>query len=82
MDPSNEDDGTHATGASVTVMKRVVGISYTMEGVQNDDDFIVLDLDDKLMLSLVYRGSEGMSHKSAGIEEVSILLPLVHQTAI
>ena len=36
-----------ATGASVTVRKRVVGIQYTMEDKQYDDDFIVLDLDEK-----------------------------------
>ena len=36
-----------ATGASVTVMKRVVGITYTLKGVQYDDEFIILDLDDK-----------------------------------
>ena len=36
-----------ATGASVTVMKRVVGITYTLKGVHYDDDFIILDLDDK-----------------------------------
>ena len=30
-----------------------------------------------LMLSLVYRSSEGTSHKSAGIDEVSICPPLV-----
>ena len=36
-----------ATGASITVKKRVVGIHYTLEGEQYDDDFIVLDLDDK-----------------------------------
>ena len=36
-----------ATGASITVEKRVVGIHYTLEGEQYDDDFIVLDLDDK-----------------------------------
>ena len=35
------------TGASVTVMKRVLGISYTLKEVLYDDDFIVLDLDDK-----------------------------------
>ena len=35
------------TGASVTVMKRVVGITYTLKGVQYNDDFIILDLDDK-----------------------------------
>ena len=37
-----------ATGASITVEKRVVGIHYTSEGEQYDDDFIVLDLDDKI----------------------------------
>ena len=36
-----------ATGASVTVMKRVVGISYKLKEVQYDDDFILLDLYDK-----------------------------------
>ena len=36
-----------ATGASVTVMKRVVGLIYTLKGVQYNDEFIILDLDDK-----------------------------------
>ena len=36
-----------ATGASVTVMKRVVGITYTLKEVQYDDDVIILDLDEK-----------------------------------
>ena len=36
-----------ATGASVTVMKLVVGITYILKEVQYDDDFIILDLDDK-----------------------------------
>ena len=36
-----------ATGASITVEKRVVGIHYTLKGKQYGDDFIVLDLDDK-----------------------------------
>jgi hypothetical protein len=36
-----------ATGASVKVMKRVVGLHYTLEGEEYDDEFIVLDLDDK-----------------------------------
>ena len=36
-----------ATGAYVTVMKRVVGITYTLKGVQYDDEFIGLDWDDK-----------------------------------
>ena len=38
-----------ATGASVTVMKRVVGITYT---VQYDDDFIILDLYEKFEVIL------------------------------
>ena len=36
-----------AIGASVTVMKRVVKFHYTLKDLQYDDDFIVLDLDDK-----------------------------------
>ena len=36
-----------ATGASITVMKRVVKVHYTLKEKQYDDDFIVLDLDDK-----------------------------------
>ena len=36
-----------ATGASVTVMKRVVGTTYTLKEVQYDDDFIILDSEDK-----------------------------------
>ena len=31
-----------STGASITVKKRVVGIHYTLEDEQYDDDFIVL----------------------------------------
>ena len=34
-----------ATGASVTVIKRVVVITYTLKEVQDNDDFIILDLD-------------------------------------
>ena len=37
-----------ATGASITVKKRVVGIHYTLEDEQYDDDFIVLDQDHKV----------------------------------
>ena len=55
-----------ATGAFVTVIERVVKVTYTLKEVQYGDDFIVLDLDTSLMSSLVYRGSEGTSHKSAG----------------
>ena len=36
-----------ATGASITVMKRVVRIHYMLKDLQYDDDFIVLDWDDK-----------------------------------
>ena len=36
-----------ATGASVAVMKRVVGITYALKGVQYNDELIILDLDDK-----------------------------------
>ena len=36
-----------ATGASISVKKRVVGIHYTLKDEQYDDDFIVLDLNDK-----------------------------------
>ena len=35
------------TGAPITVKIRAVGIHYTLEGEQHDDDSIVLDLDDK-----------------------------------
>ena len=70
------------TGASVIVMKCVVGISHTLKEVQYDDDFIVLDLDKNMMLALVYRGLEDTNHKSDGIDEVSIFLPIVHQTSI
>ena len=41
-----------ATGASVTVMKRVAGITYTVIEFQYDDHFIVLDLDDKFYVIL------------------------------
>ena len=35
-----------ATGVFVKVMKRVVGIAYTLKEVQYNDEFIILDLDD------------------------------------
>ena len=41
-----------ATGASVTGRKHAVGIHYTLEDRQYDDDFIVLDLDDKFNVIL------------------------------
>ena len=37
-----------AKGESVTAVKGVLGISYTLNEVQCDDNFIVLDLDDKV----------------------------------
>lgn len=36
-----------ATGATVHVKKRVVGVHYTFEGNDLHDEFVVLDLDDK-----------------------------------
>ena len=36
-----------ALGASIAVMKRVVGFHYTLEDLHYNDDLIVLDLDDK-----------------------------------
>lgn len=36
-----------ATGKIVSTRKRVVRLAYTLEGLQLDDDFIVLDLDNK-----------------------------------
>ena len=36
-----------ATGASISLKKRVVGIHYMLKDEQYDDDFIVLDLNDK-----------------------------------
>ena len=36
-----------ATGASITVMKRVVKFHYTLRDLQYDEDSIVLDLNDK-----------------------------------
>jgi predicted aspartyl protease len=36
-----------ATGKVVTTRKRVVHVAYTLDGLQLDDEFIVLDLDDK-----------------------------------
>ena len=71
-----------ATGTSVIVMKRVVGITYTLKEVQYDDDFIILDLDDKFDVILGLPWLRRYVHKSAGIAEVSICMPLVHQMAI
>ena len=56
-----------STGASVTVMKRVVGIYYTLKKVQSDDDFIVLDSGDKFDVILVFswlkRWAQGRWHR-------------------
>ena len=52
-----------ATGASITVEKRVVGINYTLEGEQYDDDFILLIWMTNLMSSWDYLGSEDTSQE-------------------
>uniref|UniRef100_M4BYH8 RxLR effector candidate protein n=1 Tax=Hyaloperonospora arabidopsidis (strain Emoy2) TaxID=559515 RepID=M4BYH8_HYAAE len=41
-----------ATGALITLMKRVLGLHYTLEDSQNDDDFIVMNLEDKFEVIL------------------------------
>ena len=41
-----------ATCASITLVKRVVGLQYTLEDLKKDDDFIVMDLDDKFEIIL------------------------------
>ena len=41
-----------ATGALIEVMKSVVGFHYTLEDLHYNDDFIVLDLDDKFAIIL------------------------------
>ena len=40
-----------ATGASIALMKYVVGFHYTLEDLQYKYDFIILDLNDNLMSS-------------------------------
>ena len=40
------------TGASVTVKELVVGLTYSLEEVQYDDNFIILELDDKFGIIL------------------------------
>ena len=40
-----------ATGASITGMEGVVGFHYTLEDLQYNDDFIVLNLDDRFDVS-------------------------------
>ena len=47
-----------ATGASITAEKRVVGIHYTLESEQYNDDFIVLDRDDKFDVILEFLAQE------------------------
>ena len=41
-----------ATGESIKLMKHVVGLHYTLEDLQYDEDLIVLDLDDKFNVIL------------------------------
>ena len=41
-----------ATGASIKVNKRVVGLHYMLKGKGYDDDIIVLSLDDKFAVIL------------------------------
>ena len=71
-----------ATGASITVEKRVVRIYYTLEIEQYEDDFIVLDLDD------TFDGILGLPWLRRYEPRVSCsidprrCLPLVHQMAI
>uniref|UniRef100_A0AAV1VMA1 Uncharacterized protein n=1 Tax=Peronospora matthiolae TaxID=2874970 RepID=A0AAV1VMA1_9STRA len=71
-----------ATRASVAVNKRVVGIHYTLEGKQYDDDFIVLDLDDQFDVILglpwlrKYQPWVSWQHRSVKMPAV------VHRTAI
>ena len=55
-----------ATGASITVMKRVVKFHYTLKYLQCDNDFIVLDLDDKFDVSLGLPWLINTSQGSAG----------------
>ena len=73
-----------ATGASVTVMKREVGITYTLKGFQYNDDFIILDLDDKfdVILGLPWLRRYEPQVSWHPIDEQSICLSLVHQMAI
>ena len=54
-----------AADAYVTVKKHVVGIYYTLEDEHHNEDYIVLDLYEILMPSLVRLGSESTSHESA-----------------
>ncbi|CAI5738229.1 unnamed protein product [Peronospora farinosa] len=61
-----------ATGASVTVEKRVVGIHYTLEGKKYDDDFIVLDLDDKFDVILGLPWLRRV-HKRVSVLRVSVI---------
>ena len=65
-----------ATGASVTVMKHLVGITYTLKEFHYDDDFIILDLDENFDVIL------GLSWLRRYKPQVSWHLPLVHQTPI
>ena len=72
-----------ATVASVTVMKRVVGITYTLKGVQYNDDFIILDMDDKfdVILGLPWLRRYEPQVSWQLVDEQSICLSLVRQMA-
>ena len=52
-----------ATGASIVVMKSVVGFHYTLEDLHYNDDFIVLVWRTNLMSSWDYLGSEDTSQE-------------------
>ena len=71
-----------ATGASVTVMKHVVRITYTLKEVSYNYKIVVLELDDKFNVILGLPWLRGTRKKSAGIDEQSICPPLVHHMAI
>ena len=71
-----------ATGASVTVMKHVVRITYTLKEVSYNYKIVVLELDEKFDVILVLPWLRGTRQKSAGIDEQSICPPLVHHMAI
>ena len=80
MDP--QPQGGLDSGASITVMKRVVNFHYTSKDLQYDDDFIVLDLDDKFDVILGVPLLNNTSQGSASSIDPTRCVPLVHQMAI
>ena len=70
-----------ATGASIAVIKRVVGFHYTLEDLQYNDDFIVLDLDEEfdVILGLPWLGRYEL--RVSWQHRTVRCLPLVHQMA-